>query len=277
MRGRAPVGVVWGPLSAVRKLKYVVPNAFTALSMLLGVTSITRSAAGDYELAAWMILWGVLLDKLDGSAARLLGASSGFGVQFDSFADFIVFGLAPAALFYYQVTALGGGEGLAGLFLVVACGLYILATAGRLARFNITEPPMGDRIFYGIPTTLWGAILGCSYLTWHKYHLAPELVLAAPVVLVFAGLLMVSQVKLPKLKKRKGLAFNIFQLGNVIAAYVLGPLMLMPEILLGQALTYTVVGVGYCLLHPPVPEPPALDDAVEGASVDEGEAEKATV
>ena len=82
--------------------KYFVPNAFTALSMLFGLASMTMSAAGNFQLAAWMILWGVLLDKLDGTAARLMHASSEFGVQFDSFADFVVFGIAPAGLFYFN-------------------------------------------------------------------------------------------------------------------------------------------------------------------------------
>jgi CDP-diacylglycerol--serine O-phosphatidyltransferase len=65
-----------------------VPNGFTALSLLLGLGSVVKSAEGDFRLAAWMIPWGVLLDKLDGSAARLLDATSKFGVELDSFADF---------------------------------------------------------------------------------------------------------------------------------------------------------------------------------------------
>ena len=70
------------------QLRYLIPNGFTAASMVLGVISAYLSAHDHFTLAAWMITWGVLLDKLDGSAARLFNASSGFGVQFDSFADF---------------------------------------------------------------------------------------------------------------------------------------------------------------------------------------------
>ena len=73
------------------KLKYLVPNGFTAFSLLLGLASIVHSVNGHYELAAWMILWGVLLDKLDGTAARIMNASSPFGAQLDSFADFVSF------------------------------------------------------------------------------------------------------------------------------------------------------------------------------------------
>ena len=87
--------------------KYFVPNGFTALSMLFGLASVATSAAAyvdhvagrpsadQFVLAAWMVCWGVLLDKLDGTSARLMKATSAFGVQFDSFADFVAFGIAP--------------------------------------------------------------------------------------------------------------------------------------------------------------------------------------
>lgn len=141
--------------------KYFVPNGFTALSMLCGLFSMTMSAAGNFEFAAWLVLWGVLLDKLDGTAARLIKASSAFGVQFDSFADFVVFGLAPAGLFFFKLASVF--EGQRRLLLLAACGIFVVATATRLARFNVSEPPGGDKIFYGIPTTLCGAFLASSF------------------------------------------------------------------------------------------------------------------
>lgn len=231
---------------SIGNLKYLVPNGFTALSLLLGLASIGESAQGDFVMASWMILWGVLLDKLDGSAARLLGASSGFGVQFDSFADFVAFGIAPAGLFYFR---LGGTEG--GLVLHLSIAVYVLAVASRLARFNISDPPMGDRIFYGLPTTLIGALLAAGYLTWDHYALGEGMLAVAPVYLFVSGVLMVSQVRLPKLKVRKSMPLNIFQFGNVLAAYVAGPLMLFPQYLFGLAVMYTVVGVAYCIVYPP--------------------------
>ena len=82
----------------MKNLRFLVPNACTAFSMLLGLASVYASVNNQFDLAAWMVLWGVLLDKLDGTFARLLKASSGFGAQFDSFADFVSFGIAPAML-----------------------------------------------------------------------------------------------------------------------------------------------------------------------------------
>ncbi len=254
MRARRLSCYVEGPL---RKLKYIVPNGFTTFSLCLGLASLTRSAQGDFELAAWMILWGVLLDKLDGSAARLLGASSAFGAQLDSFADFVVFGLAPAGLAYYQIAALGELEGTFAVAAIAAAGIYVLAAAARLARFNISEPPMGDRIFYGLPTTLMGGIMAAAYLTSAKYGLVEALVRFYPVGLLAGALLMVSNVRLAKLKVRRSKAFNVFQYANVLAAYVLAPLRLLPEYLLGVATCYAVVGVGWYLVFPPgeaVPE-----------------------
>ncbi len=77
-------------------LRYTVPNSFTALSLLLGVASIVTTQLGDLELAAWIIVWCGLLDVLDGVSARLLKATSNFGAEFDSMADLVAFGVAPA-------------------------------------------------------------------------------------------------------------------------------------------------------------------------------------
>lgn len=232
--------------------KYIVPNSFTALSMLFGLASVAVSASGHFELAAWMILWGVLLDKLDGTAARLLDASSEFGMQFDSFADFVVFGIAPAGLFYFKCSTMPVfAEGMGKLGLMAALGCYVVATSARLARFNISTPPGGESIFYGIPTTFCGALLALMFLTWSKYGLDEGLLVWAPVALLMAGLAMVSNIPLPKLKMRKNKLINAVQIVNIVAVYVLTPLKLMPEYLLSLCAIYIVVGVSWAATHPP--------------------------
>ncbi len=242
-------------------LKYFVPNSFTAASLVLGLASVVMSVKGHFELAAWMVLWGSLLDKVDGTAARLCKATSGFGVEFDSFADFVAFGIAPAALVYFRLEATSAHPTL----LALAAVLYVVALAVRLARFNITTG--GEAVFFGIPGTLCGAVVAAGYLTAHKYGLPEPFYGYAPILLVVAALAMVSSLRLPKLKARKNLALNLFQFGNVAAAYVAGPLRLFPEYLLGLALTYLFCGVGWCLLHPEGPasagEPAAAEDAEE--------------
>lgn len=245
-------------------LKYLIPNSFTAFSMVLGVISAYLSVRGELELAAWMITWGVLLDKLDGSAARLFNASSGFGVQFDSFADFIIFGLAPASLYFHW---LGGLDGRYGLVAAIIACMYVVMTATRLAIFNVSEPEGGERYFFGLPTTLSGATLSTLYLTWQVYWpteskmgaLPESLQFAALCLLVLFSVLMVSRFLLPKLKPRRSLIVNIFQFSNVGAAYVLAPLMLFPQYLLTLCLIYIAVGFSSGLIHGIVLETPQTD------------------
>ena len=236
----------------MKSLKYLVPNGFTAISMLFGLASVVMSATGEYNLAAWMILWGVLLDKLDGTAARLLNASSGFGVQFDSFADFVIFGIAPASLFYFRLTEMAAYQaGPNRILLLLAVGFFVVATSARLARFNISEPPGGDRIFYGIPTTLVGATLASAYLTWELYGLNEGLLRPAPFYLLASGVAMITNVRLPKLKGRQNKLIHWFQMLNVAAVYALTPFKLLPEYLLILCCLYMGIGVTWAFFNPP--------------------------
>ena len=132
-----------GPRTLVR-LRYTIPNSFTALSLLLGLGSIVMAQVGDLEFAAWLIVWCGLLDVMDGMAARLLKATSSFGAEFDSMADLVSFGVAPAILVFNAGLQLAGIDLESGQFwvLIVACGVFVLAGAMRLARFNLaTDQP----------------------------------------------------------------------------------------------------------------------------------------
>lgn len=231
-------------------LKYFAPNGFTALSLLLGLASVVMSVEGNFELAAWMILWGTLLDKLDGTTARLFNATSAFGLQFDSFADFVAFGIAPAALFYFRLVGSSLYEGWFRTALVASSGLFVLALAVRLARFNITTGE-ADSMFIGIPGTLMGAVLASGYLAWSRHSASDSLLVFVPAVLLIGAALMVSNLRLPKLKVRKSMAFNVVQFSNVLAAYVFGPLMMFPEYLFCLASGYLGVGLVVGVVLPP--------------------------
>jgi len=239
--------------------RYLVPNAFTALSLVLGLAAVVLSASGDHVLAAWLILWGVLLDKLDGGAARMLGASSEFGAEIDSFADFISFGVGPAALVFFSLT--GGvidqpGEGaIAG-----ACAVYALAVAIRLARFNVSEPQGSKLIFFGVPTTLCGAILGSGWITVQVYGWADVVGPVFPLVLVVMGALMVSNVRIPKFSMRWSKPVNLFQIVNMGLAYVLVPLQIFPEYLFGLSASYLLIGLVWGAVY--------ADGLIEAESLD---------
>ena len=120
------------------RLRYTIPNSVTALSLLLGVSSIVTTQLGDLTLAAWIIVWCGLLDVLDGVAARMLKATSNFGAEFDSMADLVAFGVAPAVLVLNAGLQIGGVEYDSGQFwlLLIAVAVFVLAGAMRLARFN---------------------------------------------------------------------------------------------------------------------------------------------
>lgn len=230
------------------KIKYLLPNGCTAFSLILGLASVVQSINGQFELAAWMILWGVLLDKLDGTFARLLDASSEFGAQMDSFADFVSFGIAPAALMFW---GLADNDMVNDVWLTAGCMVYVVATAARLARFNVAEPPGGHLMFYGIPTTFMGAVLSSGYLSWSTLSMVDEVMSIIPFVLFLAAVAMVSSVKLPKIKPRKNLALNVFQGLNILFAYIVAPMQMYPEILFLQGMMYVVAGVAWYAIAPP--------------------------
>ncbi|MEC8191701.1 MAG: CDP-diacylglycerol--serine O-phosphatidyltransferase [Myxococcota bacterium] len=225
--------------------KYLVPNGFTALSMVFGFASIVLSASGDFVLAGWLILWGVMLDKLDGGAARLLNASSEFGAEMDSFADFVAFGLAPAALVFFSVT--GGhvepGEGMkAG-----ACAVYALAVAIRLARFNVSEPEGegADYMFVGVPSTLCGGCLAAAFLTAESQGVSAAVMPWMPAALVVGGALMVSNLRIPKFSLRWSKPVNALQIANMVVCYTLVPLQKFPEWLFFSSFSFLLFGLCY--------------------------------
>lgn len=230
------------------RLKYLIPNSFTAFSMILGLASIYNSTQGQYDLAAWMIVWGVLLDKLDGTSARLFNASSDLGAELDSFADFVSFGLAVAALMFFslrEMSLVHPG------WLVASSCVYVVAIAVRLARFNVTTMPMGKYIFYGIPTTAVGGILSLSYLTWSKFSLPETWMAPIPFILLIASFAMISNIPVPKMKRTKNLPFDIFLFTCVFASYILGFARRNPEFILSCAAGFLLYGIIVYAIRPP--------------------------
>src|SRR5262247_1210636 len=132
----------------------LLPSLFTMGNMFCGYVCIVYAMRGDYESAAPFIGFAVVLDMLDGRVARMTGSASAFGVEFDSLADVISFGLAPALLVYAWGLEPLGRIGLAAGFLFVA------AAAIRLARFNIQSGTGFDkRYFVGMPSPAAAGVL----------------------------------------------------------------------------------------------------------------------
>ncbi len=130
-----------------RRALAALPSLFTLMNMLCGFACILVSISGNHRLGAVLVGCSVVLDITDGAVARLVGSVTPFGLQFDSLADLVSFGMAPAVLAF--TWAMSGLHPLGWL----ACFVWLAAAAVRLARFNVTIDPRADkRYFIGLPS-----------------------------------------------------------------------------------------------------------------------------
>jgi len=144
-----------------RRGMYLLPSLFTVANIFCGYACIVYAMHGQLEIAATFIGVAFIVDSLDGSVARLTGTSSAFGVQLDSLADVISFGLAPAILAFAWGLSELGRKGLAAGFLFVA------AAAMRLARFNIqTTAQLDKRYFVGMPSPAAAGVIAATVYAW---------------------------------------------------------------------------------------------------------------
>lgn len=146
-------------LDARSRVRAMIPSAFTLVNMLCGFTSIRAAEAGHFDLAAVFISVAIVFDIFDGAVARAVGAITPFGLQFDSLADLISFGVAPAILLWTW-----GLQDLGLTGWVLAC-FWLACAAYRLGRFNVTIDPQGEkRYFIGLPSPgAAGVVLASVY------------------------------------------------------------------------------------------------------------------
>ena len=175
-------------------LIYILPNLFTASSIFVGVISIVEASKGHFILASWLVLLALVFDGLDGRVARMTNTSSQFGVEFDSLADIISFGIAPAMLLYFFI----GHE--FGRFGILVSALYVIFGAIRLARFNISTAKTDPHVFIGLPIPAAAVFLSMWVLLFNKYTLQEYSIILLFLALGVA-LLMVSNFRYPSFKK----------------------------------------------------------------------------
>jgi CDP-diacylglycerol--serine O-phosphatidyltransferase len=230
-------------------LRYTIPNSVTAMSLLLGIGSIVTSQLGELELAGWMIVWCGLLDVLDGVTARLLKATSTFGAEFDSMADLVAFGVAPAMLVLQTGVQVGGLHIGTEAFwvLLVAIGLFVLAGAARLARFNLTSDKPSTGWFAGLPiTAAGGGLVSTAMILLAKHDAvanALPLHLYLPIGMFVLALLMISRIRYPKAVRRKSNFINGFQIFVIVATYYCGITRSYPEFLFFMGLFLLIAGI----------------------------------
>jgi len=175
-------------------LIYILPNLFTASSIFVGVISIVEASKGHFILASWLVLLALVFDALDGRVARMTNTTSQFGVEFDSLADIISFGIAPAMLLYFFI----GHE--FGRFGILVSALYVIFGAIRLARFNISTAKTDPNVFIGLPIPTAAVFLSMWVLLFNKYTLQEYSIILLFLALGVA-LLMVSNFRYPSFKK----------------------------------------------------------------------------
>jgi CDP-diacylglycerol--serine O-phosphatidyltransferase len=146
----------------MRKGIYVLPNLITLSSMFAGFYSIIASLNSDYERAAWAIMIASVFDVLDGWVARMTHTATRFGIEIDSLADVISFGVAPGVLVYTWTLSSFGRVGWVGSFFLVACG------ALRLARFNVQMGSAEKKHFTGLPIPASALVIATTVLAYQE-------------------------------------------------------------------------------------------------------------
>lgn len=192
---------------------FILPNLITVIGIFCGFLAIISAIKGHFEYSAVCIAWAIVIDGLDGRVARRLNATSHFGMEFDSLSDQVAFGVAPAVLVYQWAFATTADD-----IGVLVAFIYVVCTATRLARFNVTSiaNPLSKH-FQGLPSP--GAAVALISLV----YLAPAArtsqyqILAILIYTAFIGFLMVSSLPFMSIKHLKLHAPNVKLLLVVLA------------------------------------------------------------
>ena len=189
----------------LRRGIFLIPSLFTVANLLCGYYASIAALVGgkeDFDHAAKAIGLAILFDSMDGRIARLTGTNTEFGVQFDSLADVVSFGIAPAILAYawgFRYAFAGTGEfRQLGEFAWICCLTFLICTAWRLARFNVKGmEPGGNKNFVGMPTPAAAGVVAAIIHSRHYFEPLNDQTWAIVwfVLLLILGGLMTSTVR----------------------------------------------------------------------------------
>ena len=175
---------------------YVLPNIFTSLNLFCGFYAVIASINDKFVAASIAIIIGIMFDIMDGKIARATNTNSKFGIEYDSLADLISFGLAPGIMIYLWALRPLGRIGWLAAFLFMACG------ALRLARFNSQVGNISSDHFVGLPIPSGAGMLATTVLFCHKFGMAGKInPIFIMVLLYLLSFLMVSTIKYNSFKK----------------------------------------------------------------------------
>ena len=222
---------------SVSKYRGIFPGTFTMGNIVCGFLSILSAFEGNIVGAAWFIVLAGFLDALDGKVARLSGGTSEFGVELDSLADFLSFGVAPAVLVHTIKLADLGKWGW------IISIVYIMSASYRLARFNLLASTDEKKDFLGLPVPAAALVL-VAYIIF-SYHLWGELRYSQMLVsmIIILAFLMVSQVRYEIVPDRFDTKEAKIKLALVLLSILC--LLIAPRLLLFPILAcYILFGVG---------------------------------
>jgi CDP-diacylglycerol--serine O-phosphatidyltransferase len=228
---------------------YLLPNLFTTSALFAGFYSIIAAMGGRFESAAIAILVAMVLDGFDGRVARMTNTTTAFGAEYDSMADMVSFGAAPALLMYtWSLTSLT--EAQYGQLSWVIAFVFTACCGLRLARFNVAVGTADKRFFQGLACPAAAAVLASIVWVSEDTHVAgTDLVWLVALVTVVGGLLMVSNFTYYSFK-------DLGASKKVPFAMLLGLLLLFvttavdpPKMILIASASYAVSGPAYSLFR----------------------------
>jgi CDP-diacylglycerol---serine O-phosphatidyltransferase len=236
---------------------FLLPSLFTVANLFCGYACVVYSTRSDFDTAALFIGIAMVLDTLDGFFARLTNSQTAFGVELDSLADVVSFGLAPAILAFtwglWPLQRLGWAAGF----------IYVTATAMRLARFNIQSAAVTDkRYFVGMPSPAAAAVIASTVYLYPMGLQDPQTALPALAMVLVPAFLMVSTFRFRSVKAID-MGWRRSYLGLFIAAVALALIATHPRIAL-VLLSYTylasaIIGLAYARLRKRPTDQPAAD------------------
>ena len=227
---------------------YLLPNLFTTGALFSGFFAIIAAAQGRIEAACVAVFISAVLDGLDGRVARLTNTQSEFGVQYDSLADLVSFGMAPALVMYHwALFALRLDGPTLGKIGWLAAFVYAACAAVRLARFNSqVEQQTDKRWFIGLPSPAAAAVMASFVWTAHDLGQAGEsLRYPAMVLTVVVGLLMVSRLRYPSFKggkKGPGADRVPFLVVPILIIAIVGVMIDPPKVLFAVFALFALTG-----------------------------------
>jgi CDP-diacylglycerol--serine O-phosphatidyltransferase len=205
----------------LRRGIYLLPTVFTVGNLFCGFSSVVQASVGALEWAALLIIVAGLLDGLDGRIARLTGSTSEFGVEFDSLADIVSFGIAPAFLLHTWALMPLRRLGWMIAFLFVVCA------AMRLARFTIQRAAADKRYFLGLPTPAAAAFLAGPVYMFPSGPAKPWVSGIVAVLVVAVAMLMISRLRYRSFKdldlRNRRSYIYVFPLAVMVVALLTHP------------------------------------------------------